>query len=69
MAMQSSSHSWSKGITKALGRPSKMRSFSAWMLRVPDNGMFPVFVSFIVALLGDYTIGQFWVSFISIRTN
>ena len=56
MEIQSSSHSWSSYISEALRRPSQMCALFAWMMRLLDDGMFPVFVAFIVALLGNCTV-------------
>ena len=69
MAMQSLSQIYPKEISKVLCSPSKMCAIFALILRTPDNGMSPVFVSFIVALLGNFTVGPLWVYFMSFRNS
>ena len=44
--MQSLSYSWYEEISKALCNPSKMCEYFAWILRLLDSGMIPVFVLF-----------------------
>ena len=46
-----------------------MCDFFVWLLRLPDNGMFPVFVAFIVALLGNCNVGPLWEYFMYVITN
>ena len=58
MAIHYSSQSWPKEISKALCSPSKMCTFFAWMLILYDNRMFPVFVTLVLALLSNRTVGQ-----------
>ena len=69
MAMQSLSHSCTKEINKALCSTSKMCDFFAWRMIIPDKGMFPFFVVFMVLLLGNCTVVPLCVSFIYVRTS
>ena len=69
MAIQALSHSWPKDISESLHSTSNMGAFFAFRLRFPDNGVFPVFVTFIVALLVNCTVGPLWVSFMYVRTS
>ena len=69
MAIQSSSHIWTKEIREALWRPSNICSCFACRMRLFDNGMCTVCVSDIVELFGNCTMGTLYVSFISVITN
>ena len=62
MDTQSLSHSWPEDISKAQCNPPKNCALFAWMLRLLDSGMLPVFVTFIVALFGNWTVGPYLVS-------
>ena len=68
MGMQSSPHSWTMEIIKALCNTSKICAFFAWVPRLPDNGILPVFVTLIVEFFGNYTVGPLWVSFMYAST-
>ena len=69
MSMHSSSHSWPKDIIEALFNLTKTCDFFAWVLRRIDSGMLPVFVAFIVALFGNWTVGPSQVSLNLVITN
>ena len=69
MAMQSSPHIWTNYISESLCNPSKMCAFFAWIIRLVDSGMLPVFVVFVVALFGNLNVGPSRVSLMLVSNN
>ena len=64
MAMQSSPRKCPKEIRYALCRPSKTCDIDAFSDRLDDNGIYPVWVADMIALLGNWTVGSLDISVI-----
>ena len=56
ISTESSSNSWTKEISEALYKLSKMCAFFEWEIRLLDKGVFPVLVVLIVSLFGNWTV-------------
>ena len=69
MAMQSSSHSWTKDISKEMCNTPKRCACFACILRLLDIAMLSVFVELIVVLFGNWNVGPSWVSLMLVITN
>ena len=69
MKMQSLSHIWNKEISDAMCNSSKMCAFFAWIIRLLNSRMIPVFVVFIVALFANCTVGPLRVVLMFASTN